>query len=192
MGVSSEDDWTLIEKSRSGAHRAYGALVRRYEARALAYAGALLGDDVEAEDAVQDAFVRAYRSLGRLEEGSAFGPWLRAIVRNLCLDRLKSARRRRERPWSEDAAAVAGRPADAHRELEREELARRVQAAVRRLGREQREVLVLREMDGLGYAEIARVLGIAEGTVASRLHHARQALQRVLEDDGITSEWMER
>lgn len=192
MDVSPDDDWTLIERSRDGAHRAYGALVRRYEARALAYAGALLGDDVEAQDAVQDAFIRAYRSLGRLEEGSPFGPWLRAIVRNLCLDRLKSARRRRERPWTEGAAASAARAAEADRALERDELARRVHDAVRRLGREHREILVLREMDGLGYAEIARILDVAEGTVASRLHHARTALKEALERDGITPDWIVR
>lgn len=188
----SPDDWTLIRESRGGVTRAYGSLVRRYERGALAYAGALLGDDTEAEDAVQDAFVRAYRSLDRLEEGSAFGPWLRVIVRNLCLDRLKSARWRREREWPEEGPAPAAREPDAHREVERAELARRVHEAVRRLSREHREVLVLREMDGLGYAEIARVLDVPGGTVASRLHHAREELKRALERDGITSEWMER
>lgn len=184
----SEDDWELIRRCRAGAPEAFEPLVRRHESRALAYAGSLLGGRAEAEDAVQEAFIRAYRNLDGLEKGSSFAPWFRAILRNECLDRLKSARRRREQDWPEEGPEPASRSAEAEDRLEREALARAVRVAVGELDSGHRAVFVLREMDGLSYGEIAEELGISDGTVASRLHHARRTLKELLTDRGVTPE----
>jgi RNA polymerase sigma-70 factor, ECF subfamily len=154
----------------------------------MAVAEGLLGDRDEAADAVQEAFVKAYRALGRLREGSDFGAWFAAIVRNQCLDRLRAARRLGER-WSE--AAIDGEAwaePDAHDGIEQGELAAFVRSALAALSPEHREVLVLKEMEGMSYAAIAESTGLAPGTVASRLHHARGALKKVLLARGIRLE----
>jgi RNA polymerase sigma-70 factor (ECF subfamily) len=186
--MNHESDWELVARCLAGSTGAFEPLVRRYEGPALVVARSMLGDPDEAADAVQDAFVRAYRTLGRLRPGSSFGPWFRAILRNLCLDRLRSPRRRGQsldqtvvdrRVWSEPSGAV---------HAERQELSAVVQAALRELSAEHREVLVLKEMEGFGYDEIAKMVGVPKGTVGSRLFHARAALQEVLLAQGVTLE----
>jgi RNA polymerase sigma-70 factor, ECF subfamily len=182
-------EWDLIARCRAGSTTAFEPLVRAHERAALWFATALLGDGDEAADAVQDAFVVAYRSLGRLREGSAFGGWYRTILRRVCIDRLRSPRlkrRRRLEPgevdrqrWHEATGVLSS---------ERTELQAIVRRALAQLPGEQRTVLVLKELEGLGYAEIAQSLGIPIGTVGSRLNHARSALRRVLLEAGITLE----
>lgn len=187
--MQDETESELIARCLAGSSSAFEPLVRRHEGRALAVAGALLGDADDAADAVQDAFVRAYRTLGRLTPGSAFGPWFRTILRNLCVDRLRAPRTRRRRPLEERSVdRRAWHDATGTLELERVELARRIREAMTKVSDEHREVLVLKEMEELGYDEIARLLGIPRGTVGSRLYHARAALQRVLVSDGVTLE----
>lgn len=186
--MDTNAEWELIRKCRDGGTDAFEPLVRRYEGRALSFAHTLLGDADEAADAVQEAFVKAYRSLGRLREGSAFGPWFRSILRNHCLDRLRSPRRR-QAPWREETVdrTVWSAPVGAGR-LEREELAEAVRDALSTLSDEHRQVLVLKEMEGMSYAGIAEATGIPAGTVGSRIHHARAALRKVLTARGITLE----
>lgn len=186
--MSAESEWSLIRACRRGRPDAFEPLVLRYQGEALAFAEALLVDPDEAADAVQDAFVRAYRSLGRLAEGSPFGPWFRSILRNRCLDRLRSSAHRRREAITDDIVARHGQvePVGTTR-LEQAQLADAVHRALRTLSAAHREVLVLKELDGLGYAEIARVLGVPEGTVASRVYHARAALRRALVDQGLTA-----
>ncbi|MEX0891931.1 MAG: sigma-70 family RNA polymerase sigma factor [Gemmatimonadota bacterium] len=179
--METTDDWTLIERCRAGSTTAFGPLVRRHEGPALVLAEALLGDPDEAADAVQDAFVRAYRTLHRLERGSGFGPWFRVILRNRCLDGLRAEHRRRRVAVEDAASSQAGRvEATALAALERAELSAEVQTALATLGPAYRQILVLKEMEGMSYAEIAREVGVPSGTVGSRLHHAREALKRAL------------
>jgi RNA polymerase sigma-70 factor, ECF subfamily len=187
--VSTIDERELVRRCQAGSTTAYEPLVRAHEGPALRLATALLGDADEAADAVQDAFVQAYRSMDRVREGSDFGAWYRTILRRVCLDRLRSPRlrsRRRLEPvvldqhqWVE-ATGVGS--------TERAELERIVGAALQQLPAEQRSVLVLKELEGLGYAEIATALGIPVGTVGSRLNHARRSMRRVLTETGITME----
>jgi RNA polymerase sigma-70 factor, ECF subfamily len=189
--MSTESEWTLIRQCRRGRPDAFEPLVLRYQGEALAIAEALLLDPDDAADAVQDAFVRAYRGLARLSEGSPFGPWFRAILRNRCLDRLRSVEHRRRDSLVEDVVTKHAwvEPVGTE-QIEREHLAGLVHRALRTLSAAHREVLVLKEMEGLAYAEIAQALGVPEGTVASRVYHARAALRRALQDQGMTA--MER
>ncbi|MBA2671930.1 MAG: sigma-70 family RNA polymerase sigma factor [Gemmatimonadetes bacterium] len=182
--MNSDTEWDLISRCRSGHGAAFEPLVREHEGRALAIATGLLGDSDDAADAVQEAFVKAYRSLGRLREGSAFGPWFRSIVLNNCRDRLRSSAPRQRVDWQEAESGEEGRVvATGSSDIERAELVSTVHNALSRLSLEHREILVLKEMEGMSYAEIARETGISAGTVASRLHHARAALRRIVLDE---------
>jgi RNA polymerase sigma-70 factor, ECF subfamily len=184
--VDTESEWKLILSCRAGSAAAFEPLVRRYEGRALLVARGLLGDGDEAADAVQDAFVRAYRGLHRLREGSGFGPWFNVLLRNHCLDLLRSPRRGSTGWTAERLDAEAWSEPTGTSAMEREQLSSAVHRALSAISPEHRQVLVLKEMEGLSYAEIAEATGVAAGTVASRLHHARAALKKVLVSRGIS------
>jgi RNA polymerase sigma-70 factor, ECF subfamily len=182
-------EWDLIRRCQDGATAAFEPLVRAHEGPALGYASALLGDADEAADALQDAFVLAYRALPKLRPGSSFGPWFRTILRNVCLDRLRSPRLSRRVALDSPAVERVVRvEATASRTAELADLSKHVAAALQQVPEEQRLVLVLRELEGMSYAEIAAAVGIPGGTVASRLNHARAALKRALIERGISLE----
>ncbi len=174
----------LVRKCREGASRFYEPLVRAYEEPALRVAAGMLGGDRErARDAVQDAFVRAWKGLDAYDPDRPFAPWFFSILRNRCRDlaRSEGARDERERRAVREAAGVRRAGADGRRREERREARRRVWDALEKISEEHREVLVLRELEGFGYAEIAELLDVPEGTVGSRLYHARDALRDALE-----------
>lgn len=174
----------LVRKCREGASRFYEPLVRAYEEPALRVAAGMLGGDRDrARDAVQDAFVRAWEGLDGYDPDRPFAPWFFGILRNRCRDlaRSEGARSERERRAGRESISADGLGRDGRRREERREARRRVWNALERISGEHREVLVLRELEGLSYAEIAEILDVPEGTVASRLYHARDALRQALE-----------
>lgn len=183
------DDLALIRRCKRGDDAAFRALMERYQRQVFGVAFAMLEERQEAEDLVQDAFIRVYQGLGGFKGDSSFRTWLFRIVRNLCVDRLRSRRSRGAALGEEqDLADVEpelervdeGRregPVDA---LLRRELGEQILAGLEKLSEAHREILVLREVEGLAYEELAKVLGIPKGTVMSRLHHARARLQREL------------
>jgi RNA polymerase sigma factor (sigma-70 family) len=187
VGVSITEDTILVQKARSEGAAGFEPLVRRYQDQGLRIATLLLGDRDEAQDAVQDAFVKAYRSLGTLADDHGFGRWFRTILRNGCRDRLRAPSRRQE-PIDELHPERYGSDAATSDNLERNDLSAIIRRAMQRLTPDHREILVLKEIEEMNYAEIAAALGITEGTVGSRLHHARLALRRVLVRQGITLE----
>ena len=162
--------------AQSGDHAAFGGLVRLHQKRAYAVARAIVTVHEDAEDAVQEAFVRAYQALDRFQVGQAFGAWLNRIVANAALD---IARRRKVRATDELHDAFAE---PFHDPSESDELRRRLAAALRVLPERMRSVLVLHDLEGFAHAEIGGMLGIPEGTARSDLHHARQRLRVVLQD----------
>ncbi len=176
----------LIRKCREEGPRFYEPLVRAYEGPALRVATGMLGDRGTARDAVQDAFLRAWEGLDGFDADRPFAPWFFRILRNRCRDLHREERareEREERAVRETAADGAGR--DGRRRQERREAREAVWRGLERLGDGHREVLVLKELEGFSYGEIAEVLEIPEGTVASRLYHARSALREVLEEMGV-------
>lgn len=187
MTLESQVEKELLRKCRGGAPRFYEPVVRAYEAPALRAATAILGDGESARDAVQDAFVRAYRSLDEFDLTRPFAPWFFGILRNRCRDlaRSRTARERRRRRMSEEGVASAETGGDAREDVERRELRRTVRRALEQVSREEREVLVFRDVEGFTYREISEILEIPEGTVASRLYAARRALRAVLEEMGV-------
>lgn len=170
------DDAALLRAHVGGDRAAFGELVRRHRDRLWAIALRTLGDREEAADAVQDALISAYRSAGRFRGESAVTTWLHRIVVNACLDR---ARRRHARPTVPLPETDSGLRSAAHPPHD-SDTALVVQAALAQLPAEQRVPLILLDMQGYSVAEIAEILGVAEGTVKSRCARGRARLAVLL------------
>jgi len=168
------DDLVLVERARQGAADAYDDLFRRHRDRVARAAYLLLGDAAEAQDAAQDAFLVGWRDLRRLRDPERFRAWVTGIALNLCRRRRRAAARDPGRRAHVDPAAAADDGADAV--LLRIEVRRAVDA----LPRPMREAVVLRFYCGFSEAEMALALGIAVGTVKSRLGRARSRLAEAL------------
>jgi len=179
-------------------------LVERYQARALGLAIRVMGDEEQARDVVQAAFLKAYRSLDRFEGRSSFYTWFYRVVMNLCIDAKRRDPPGRMVDWDEGSALETpvgtgldavdparqqeGGPAG---DLERAELRETLQRAIEALPDDARQTLMLREVDGLSYSEIAELLGIPKGTVMSRLHYARRRVRALLAEQGFTESGQE-
>lgn len=166
----------LILRAQQGDSSAFSALVRLHQRRAYAVARGVVGTHEDAEDAVQEAFLHAYRALDRFRPDQAFGAWLHRIVVNASLD---LTRRRKVRAAEELPETVAAPFRDA---AEGADLRGRLKQALTRLTERQRAVIVLHDVEGYKHAEIGQMLDIPEGTARSDLHHARAALRRHLGD----------
>lgn len=178
----------LIRKCLGGDPRFYEPLVRAYERPALRVALGILRDPDEARDGVQEALVKAYHALPRFDLSRRFAPWFYQILRNQCRDMLRSraSRGKLEVKDPEVHRRPAGPDASPERYRQRRATKALVWEALERLGDEQRDIIVLKELQDLRYNEIAEILDIPEGTVASRLYYARRALKEVLEEMGVS------
>jgi RNA polymerase sigma factor (sigma-70 family) len=180
-----DDDEGLIQRARQGDVRAYELLVERYQGIAHRTAYAITGSSADAEDAAQDAFVKAFYSLDRFRSESPFRPWLLTIVANEARNRRRSAARRTRLALR---AGQAGASGDAAPSPEVVAIERREQEAVldavEGLRDKDREVVVLRYFLDMSESEMATVLGCAPGTVKSRLSRALVRLRRRLDRSG--------
>lgn len=165
------DDAAAIRSCRSGDANAFRYLVERYQSQAMAHAVAILGNPTDAEDALQEAFLDAYRALDRFDEGRSFYSWFYTILRNRCWKLLGSRNRPDRAAESVEILAASGGNLDQTLALGE---------ALARLQVESREILTLRHLDGLSYEELSVRLGIPIGTVMSRLFYARKQLQATL------------
>jgi RNA polymerase sigma-70 factor (ECF subfamily) len=163
------DDREAVERCRAGEREAYRVLVERYEREAFAHAFTLLLNRADAEDAVQDAFVDAWRAIRRFDPSRRFYPWFYVILRNRCL----KSRRGRSPERLDETLVVAATPED-------RDLAGDFDRALRKLPAGDRELLTLHHLDGLGVREVAARIGVPEGTVMSRLSAARRRLREAL------------
>ncbi len=172
---------TDLERARGGDQRAFGSLLRAEDGGCRALAYRILRDRDAMDDALQDAYLKAWRKLDGFRGESGFGSWLYRIVYTTCLDHVR--RRRPTEPLDDrlppSPSAGPAAAAEARVTLDR---------ALAELSVEHRAMLVLIDGIGLPYAEAAEVLGLKEGTVASRLHHARIAMRRAIGDDAIDEE----
>jgi len=180
----------LVDRCRAGDPQAFGRLVALHEAMVFNLAARLLGDREEARDLSQDVFLQVYRMLGRFEGRSALRTWIYRITVNLCRNRQRLWRRRArgrqcgldELSPAEERQLYGGRPEETpFEQMRRREQARVVQEALLTLSFDHRAILTLREIEGLSCEEITATLGLAEGTVKSRLARARERLRRQLE-----------
>jgi RNA polymerase sigma-70 factor (ECF subfamily) len=182
------DDPRLIADCLRGNTAAFGELVRRYQDRLYNTVYRLVGNAEDAQDVVQEAFLSAYQSLGSFKGDAQFFTWLYRIAVNTAIS---LRRKQRSAVAVRTGKSLAGGPepldtSDFSRpehSLERAEQGRRIQEALSRLSPEHRTVLVLKDMDGHRYEEMAEMLHVPIGTIRSRLHRARLELRELLQRD---------
>ncbi|NTW17796.1 MAG: sigma-70 family RNA polymerase sigma factor [Syntrophaceae bacterium] len=189
--IIEDDDAGFVARSRQGDTEAFAVLVRRHQKKMLNVAYRMIGDYDEACDVVQESFLSAYRAIGKFRGDARFSTWLCGIVLNHARNHLKQKNAR-----SGNEEISLDEPAGASEEtllntvrsggesiiecLEKKELSANVQVCISALDGEQREVLVLRDIQEYSYAEIGVMLKLPEGTVKSRLFRARNALKESL------------
>ena len=185
MGRSDEE---LVEACQAGEASAFDVLVGRWEDRIRGAAYRFLGSEEEARDVAQEAFLKAYRALGGFKREARFSSWLYQIATNLCRDRLRRRRARATVSLEEleetGPVIVETRPG-AHELLQQMDLARAVRRAVHALNEEQREVVILKEYQGLTFLEIAHSLDLPVSTVKTRLYRGLGQLRLRLEREGV-------
>jgi len=165
------DDRDAITQCLAGDADAFRVLVDRYQARAFGHARFLSGSDADAADAAQDAFIDAYRALSRFDLARPFYPWFYVLLRNRCAKQRSRRATRAESQELSQAVVSAAPDIDASLDLGR---------ALRQLDSDEREIVMLKHIDGWKYSEIAERIGIPLGTVMSRLFTARQKLRATL------------
>lgn len=188
--AEAEYDSGLIQRAQTGDRAAFRELVERHERRAFAIALGLVRDENDAREVVQEAFLRVHRGLIKFHGGSSFFTWLYRIVTNLSIDLMrKPARRELELSDRHEISDEQDSPflaridgADPLDVIRRKEIAARIQQALDALPPYHRHVILMREVEGMSYEEMANAMEVSKGTIMSRLFHARQKLQRALGD----------
>lgn len=187
-----EKDWDLVRRAQNGDRQAFRELYERHSKRAYAVAFGVLKNKQDALDVVQESFVRVHRHLDSFQGGSSFYTWFYRIVMNLAIDQLRRYKSARAVEY-DDAVAREGDvscPTILPRMLEtnprsaviRRELMEWVSRALETLPEYHRQVILLREVEGMSYGEMAEVLDVPKGTIMSRLFHARRKMQAALKD----------
>jgi RNA polymerase sigma-70 factor (ECF subfamily) len=182
----------LVRRAQDGDRDAFTQLVDAYKGKIYNYVLRMLGDPDTAEDVAQEAFIKAYSSLVDFRGASSFQTWLYRIAGNLAIDTMRR-RKYRQGTYSLDQPLETGdgeverdiedERAGPERELQSAELRERVDEAILKLSPKLRTVILLYELQGLSYEDIARIVGAPLGTVKSRLFNAREQLKRMLAED---------
>ena len=178
-------DYALLRRVARQDQAALAELIRRHQGRLYQVAYRLLKDPLEAEDALQEVFLKAYEHAHRFEPQATVSAWLHRITANHCLNLLRR-RHPQESLDQEGAPSPADPGASPLQNLEEQELSRRLEQLLDNLPENQRRALVLKRFAGLSYQEIGEMLGVPEKTVKSRLFDARRRLRRILEKRGVT------
>lgn len=191
--ADADSDIALVQRAQQGDTRAFELLFIRHRARAYAVAIGIVKNPEDAMDVIQEAFIKVHRYLPRFEGSSSFYTWLYRIVVNLGIDHLRRRRRaasvsfddhvqKHPQSMAESAQNAAGPslPEAPSARTEQVELRAKLEAALAELPPHHRAVIVLREIEGMSYEEIAHTLDVPRGTVMSRLFHARRKLQTTL------------
>jgi len=185
-------DGELVRESRLGDKDAFRELVERYQRKILSVALGMVHNPEDALEIAQETFVKAFESLGGFKGESSFYTWLYRIVVNRAIDFRRRERRHPTVPLDDRSGHGTGegyedtlkedRPNDPYQQLHAREIGDRVTAAINELTPDHKAVILLREVEGLSYEEISRVMQCSKGTVMSRLHYARKKLQKRLKD----------
>jgi RNA polymerase sigma-70 factor, ECF subfamily len=187
-------DRDLVNAARSGDRGAFRSLFDRYHRRLFAVAVGVLRNPADAQDVVQDGFVKAYKYLDKFEGNSSFYTWMYRIVMNLAIDHIRKQKRGRPveandehlREGNTDVINQDLLPlhlgSNPSRMLFDKQVRGRLESALAQLSENHRAVLVMRELDGMSYEEMASIMSCSKGTIMSRLFHARRNMQRQLSD----------
>src|SRR3954471_4363685 len=170
------DERALVIAAQKGVSEAFASLVRLHQRRAYAVCRAIVLTHEDAEDAVQEGFLHAFKALDRFLPDQPFGAWLYRIMANASLDLVRRRKVRDADELPETIAVPFRDPGEA------DELRRRLSQALTKLTERQRSVIVLHDIEGFTHGEIGGMLGIPEGTARSDLHHARAALRKLLQN----------
>ena len=190
---SEVSDEALMIRFQRGDKASFALLVRRHQSPLYNFALRQLGTSPQAEDVVQEAFVRVVQNAAEFKHEARFTTWLYAITRNLCIDHMRKRALRRHPSLDEphstadgDGPTLGEQTADKRASVEREatsiELQERIARAVETLPEDQREVFLMREVSNLPFKEIADIVGVPENTVKSRMRYALDRLQQALSD----------
>jgi RNA polymerase sigma-70 factor, ECF subfamily len=181
-GESPPEPKSFLARLRAGEAQAFEEMVKTYQHRVYGVALRMMGNRAEAEEVAQEAFLRAHGAIAEFRGDARLSTWLYAITSRLCLNRLASGEHRMVRRRSDAIEVLAAREGDEPGgDLERSEREGALHRAIAELPEDRRVVVVLRDLEGLSYDEIAGVLGLEPGTVRSRLHRARLDLKEKLE-----------
>lgn len=190
--VSGEvEDVDLVARCQAGDTRAFNELVTRYRGKIYAMIYNMVRNEQDAWDLAQDGFLKAWKSIARFRGQSSFYTWLYRIAMNVTIDWLRKKQVESGTEFDDSiglnniepgAATAPKAEALPHQKLEQDEIRNRINAAIEKLSPEHRAVILMREMDGLQYDEIAAALDCSIGTVMSRLFYARKKLQGMLKD----------
>jgi RNA polymerase sigma-70 factor (ECF subfamily) len=191
QAAAAEEDLALVRLCQDGDREAFNRLVTRHRQRAFAMIYQIVRDEQDAWDLAQEGFLKAWKSMGRFRGESAFGTWLHRILSNVAIDWLRRRRGSQVGDF-DDSRGISGVEPGAltvpraelgpSERLSDQELRVRMDEALAKLSEEHRVVIVLREIQGLEYQEIATRTGASIGTVMSRLFYARKKLQTLLKD----------
>ena len=186
------DDEMLVKDCQAGDEEAFRLLVQRYQKKLFSVAFGMVHHAEDALDIIQDAFLKAHRNLPNFQGNSSFYTWIYRITVNLCIDFLRKETKHQaldyddtlhhETHQPENAPIGGSAPASPSDALKNKELGQQIWSAIQRLSENHRSVILLREIEGMSYEEIAQTLQCSKGTVMSRLHHARSHLRKFLED----------
>ena len=186
----------LVARAKSGDDEAFAQLMRDNETRIYNLTLRMTGNPEDAMDLAQEAFLNAWRGLKFFKGDSAFSTWVYRLASNACIDHLRRKKRRKDidlpMPVDEEDDSLPDIPDERFRpeqELERQELRQAVADGLSQLSNEHRQVLVMREINGLSYQEIADVLDLEAGTVKSRIARARNSLRKILLENGNFPGW---
>ena len=191
MGVRGVDDRELVSRAKAGDQDAFERLVEEHQNKVYSLALRMVGNEEDARDMAQEAFIRAFNSLGSFRGESKFSVWLYRLTSNICIDFLRGRAKRRtvslsweDEDGDEGELEIPDERFSPEAGLERSELREAVRRGLEQLTPEYREILLLREINGLSYDEIGRALNLEEGTVKSRIFRARKKLCEILVREG--------
>lgn len=186
------DEMNLVKRARSGDVAAFEQLIEDYQKRIFSIAFRMIQNQEDAADLTQEVIIKIFKNLDKFKGDAKFSTWVYRITTNTCLDELKKARRQNptyslDKEIETDEGSLAGQLPDKRptpeESAERKAVRSGVNAAIGKLGDEHRQVIVLRDIQGFSYEEIAEILNCSVGTVKSRISRARKNLKKILSQD---------
>ncbi|MGK5508986.1 RNA polymerase sigma factor [Brevibacillus formosus] len=169
-----QDDWLLIQLVQKGNRDAYAHLVDKYKERLYSYLYRMTGQQQDAQDLTQEAFIKAYCQLDKYKPTDAFLAWLYRIASNLCIDAWRKNKHYAKTPLEETRLIESDTPEKAYLEKEKQDT---LQQQIMALGEEYRVVFLLKYLEQMSYKEISEILHVPVTTVQMRIHHAKKKLR---------------